>query len=223
MTPSAFEDLPLRRPGLPESNQAEWRRTYASTPYRKLPWFSPVPAPSLREAVEKGWLRRGTRVLDVGCGAGTNALFLARAGFRASGVDVAPAAIAAARGRAARLGLTVDFRVGDVLRLPYRPSWFGGLFDYGCFHTIPVSLRRAYSQELARVLRPGGRYLVAWVGRESGGRFGPPHRPSLEEATAAFEEEFLFLRTEFIPGRRGSFSNYRAWLLRRREPRPASR
>ncbi len=162
-------------------------------------------------------------MLDIGCGAGTNVLFLARSGFRASGVDLAPAAIAAARARASRLDLSADFQVGDALRLPYPARRFGGLFDYGCFHTIPVRFRKAYSRELARVLRPGGRYVLAWVGRESGQKFGPPHRPSLEEATAAFEEEFLFLRTEFIPARGGSFSNYCALLERRRGPRPRPR
>jgi SAM-dependent methyltransferase len=213
----------LVRPGLPESSQAAWRRTYASTPYRQLPWFSPRPAPPLQRAVRDGWFPRGARILDVGCGAGTNALFLARSGYRVSGIDLAPAAIAAARARATRLGLSVDFRTGDALRLPYSRGWFGGLFDYGCFHSLPLGLRRAYSRELARVLRPGGRYLVAWIGRESGQKFGPPHRPSLEEAAAAYEEEFLFLRTEFARARRGSFSTYVAWLERRKNRRPRPR
>jgi SAM-dependent methyltransferase len=209
--------------GLPESLKAGWRRTYATTAYHKLPWFSPHPYPWLRRAVEEGWLRRGGRVLDVGCGAGTNSLFLARSGFRVSGVDLAPGAIEAARARAARRGLSVDFQAGDALRLPYPPKSFEGLLDVGCFHTLPIPLRRTYSRELARVLRPGGRYILAWVGRESDQGFGPPHRPSLEEATAAFEEEFLFLRTEFAPARGGSFSDYRALLERRRLPRPPPR
>jgi SAM-dependent methyltransferase len=211
------------RPGLPKSLQREWRRNYASTPYRKLPWFSPFPYPWLRQAVEQRWYRPGTRVLDVGCGAGTNAMFLARNGFRASGVDLAPAAIAAAKSRADRRGLSVDFRVADALRLPYPRGFFGGLLDVGCFHTLPIKLRTAYSRELARVLRRRGHYIVSWVSRESAQPYGPPHRPSLEEAATAFEEEFLFLRTEFERPSGAPFSVYHALLERRTRPRPARR
>lgn len=211
------------RPGLPEALQAQWRQNYARTPYRDLPWFSPHPYPWLRRAIENRWYRRGTHVLDVGCGAGTNALFLAAAGFRTSGVDLAPAAIAAARERARRRGLAVDFRVADALRLPYGNGMFGGIVDVGCFHTLPIRLRRAYARELGRVLRPGGRYLVSWIGRESGQPFGPPHRPSLEEAAAAFEDEFLFLLTEFEKPAGGSLSVYHALLERRVRPRPPAR
>lgn len=218
--------MPRSKPvpvGLPRSQQVAWQRTYASTPYHRLPWFSPRAYPWVREAVEERWLRRGMRALDVGCGAGTNALFLARSGLRTTGIDLAPAAIAAAKARAARQGLSVDFRPADALRLPFPRARFDALVDVGCYHTIPTTLRRAYSLELARVARAGARYVLAWVGRESGQPFGPPHRPSLEETTAAFEEEFLFLRTQFSPARRGSFAEYRAILERRARPRPAAR
>jgi SAM-dependent methyltransferase len=214
---------PASRPGLPESLKESWRRNYATTPYRRLPWFSPQPYPWVRQAVAAGWFRRRGRVLDVGCGAGTNSLFLARAGYRTSGVDLAPAAIAAAQARALQQKLSVDFRVGDALRLPFPRKSLDGLIDVGCFHTIPPGLRRAYSKELARVTRPGARYALAWVGRESGQKFGPPHRPSLEETAAAFEEEFLFLRTQLVPRRSGPFVSYWALLERRARRRPARR
>ncbi len=211
------------RPALPRALQKQWGKTYQLTAYRDLPWFSPRPYPWLQRGVRERWLRPPARVLDIGCGAGTNSLFLARSGFRVSGVDLAPAAIEAAQRRAARAGLSVDFRSGDALRLPFPDRSFGGAVDVGCYHTIPLRLRRAYSREIARVVRPGGRYLVSWVGREATQKQGPPHRPSLEETADAFEPEFVFLRTEFEWSPRGPFSAYRALLQRRAAPQPPRR
>jgi SAM-dependent methyltransferase len=208
---------------LPKDMRDAWAKTYQETPYRELPWFSPRPYPWVRQAVNAGWFRRGSRVLDVGCGAGTNAMFLSESGFRAAGIDVAPKAIEAARRRAERLGLTADFQVADALRLPFAKGYFGGLIDVGCFHTLPTRLRGAYSRELARVLRPGGRYALSWVAREHAEMLGPPHRPSVEETAAAFEHDFQFLRTEYHNGSRWAIPAYSALLERRSTPQPKPR
>ena len=201
---------------------------YSETPYRDLPWFSPRPYPWVVEAVENRWWHPGASILDVGCGAGTNALYLARSGFKVTGIDLAEGAIAAARVRAQRAGLEVDFRVADALRIPFPKEHFSGAIDVGCFHTLPVTLRRSYSKELARVIRPRGSHALSWVAREHRPALGPPHRPSLEEVADALEEEFLFLRTEYRPspsgrGGKGGFPVYCARLGRRSSSRPPRR
>jgi SAM-dependent methyltransferase len=201
---------------------------YADRPYKDLPWFSARPYPWVVRAAGSGMWRAGARILDVGCGAGTNSLFLARAGFRVSGIDLAEGAIAAARARAEREGLRVDFRVEDVLELPYPDEHFGGAIDIGCFHTLPVAARRRYSRELARVIHPRRSFALAWVGRESRGEEGPPHRPSVEEVAAALEDEFLFVESRFVPGGSGrralsTLRSYWAELGRRSFPRPPKR
>ncbi|HZY71130.1 MAG TPA: class I SAM-dependent methyltransferase [Thermoplasmata archaeon] len=200
-----------------------WRQAYAETPYRDLPWFSPSAYPWIQRAVEERWLRPGSRVLDLGCGAGTNALFLARSGYRAAGVDLAPGAIAAAKSRFHRAKLEGDLRVADALDLPFARGAFGGATDVGCFHTLPIRLRRAYAHELGRVVRPGGRYAVAWVGPEARNRFGPPHRPSVEEVASVFEEEFRCLRIEFLERTWRTFPSYGAVFERRHGRRPPRR
>lgn len=218
----------MARAGISRRSREEWQETYERTPYHELPWFSPRPYPWVELAVKERWWRPGTRILDVGCGAGTNALFLARSGFKVSGLDVAAGAIESAKARASAAGLTVDFRVGDALDLPYGPRVFGGAIDIGCFHTLPVRFRRRYARELARVLRPRRSFALSWVAREHGSPLGPPHRPSLEEVASAFEDEFLFLRTEYRPsatGRRspGAPPVYCAHLARRSFRRPPRR
>ncbi|HYA54582.1 MAG TPA: class I SAM-dependent methyltransferase [Thermoplasmata archaeon] len=175
-------------------------------------------------AVESGYLRKGTSVLDVGCGAGSNLLYLARNGFEAHGVDLSPGAVEAARRRAVDDRLTIDAREGDVLDLPFPDGTFDALVDNGCFHTIPLLRRHRYLSETERVLRAGGRFVLSWVAREHTAERGPPHRPSLGEVTAVFESRFLFERSEFRPEEpdRGP-AVYFAFLSRRTQPYPPRR
>jgi SAM-dependent methyltransferase len=215
--------MPRAAPQLSESERAAWAQRYEQTPYRELPWFSPRAYPALRKCVAERGIPPHARVLDIGCGAGTNSIFLRRSGYRVHGIDVAPGAIAAAQHRAKQAGLSINFRAGDALRLPFPAGFFGGAVDVGCFHTLPPALRSAYSVEVARVLRPHGRYLVCWVARECEAEWGPPHRLSLGEVTAALEREFLFRRAEFDPGSAGGLAAYHALLERRAKPQPPVR
>jgi ubiquinone/menaquinone biosynthesis C-methylase UbiE len=112
---------------------------YEEVSYDELPWFEPGPSPPVRMAVEEEFLPRGGNVLDVGCGAGSNVLFLAESGYLAHGIDLSPGAVRAARARAAEAGLTADIQEGDVLSLPFPSASLDGLVDNGCFHTLPLS------------------------------------------------------------------------------------
>jgi SAM-dependent methyltransferase len=217
--------------GLPPDLRKAWAETYATTPYRELPWFSDKPFPSLVRAVHDRQIVPPGPLLDVGCGAGSNALWLAKQGFRVTGVDISPGAIAAAQGRARTSGVRAEFRVADALNLPFARAAFRVVTDVGCFHTLPPRLRAGYVREVRRVLRPGGSYLPAWIAREATQKFGPPNRLSLGDMTDCFEGDFIFAQTEFGPEstdgawktRRGLMPSYSARLLRRSSPQPPPR
>lgn len=211
---------PTRRAGTTEASRLSWDETYATTDYRELPWFSHRPSPWLREAVRQKWILPPAQVLDVGCGAGTNSLWLARQGFQVTGIDLAGTAIDTARDRARKAHLPIDFGEGDVLDLPFGPSSFDAAIDIGCFHTLPLGRRRDYAAEVARVLRPGGTLVLRWVGREATEKVGPPHRPSVHEVVQALEELFLVRSISFMAS--GS-SGYGAALVRRSSPQPPPR
>jgi 2-heptyl-1-hydroxyquinolin-4(1H)-one methyltransferase len=210
--------------GISRRHRESWAATYAETPYEELPWFHPDPSVQVVQAVEEGFLPPRVPVLDIGCGAGSNVLYLASKGFESHGIDISPGAIRAAHERAARAGLHPDLRVGDALNLEFFDRHFGGLLDNGCFHTLPIGRRKDYAREAARVLRPGGGFVLSWVAREHTAPRGPPHRPSLEEVARVFEKEFLFERTRFRPARDGEGpAVYVAWLRRREVPQPPPR
>ena len=92
--------------------------------------------PVEREMVERH-VRPGSRILDIGCGAGREALGLARLGYRVVGIDVAPRMIEAARANAEREGLEIVFRVQSATELDEPPGSFDAAYWAGSYHHIP--------------------------------------------------------------------------------------
>jgi len=121
--------------------------------------------PDLRQRVfELADLRGGQAVLDVGCGTGTLAIEAAApvgAAGRVAGIDPAPRQIARARSKARRGGLPVDFRSVVVEALPFPDGSFDVVTSTLMMHHLPEDLKRQGLSEILRVLRPGGRLVVA--------------------------------------------------------------
>ena len=101
----------------------------------------------------------GTRLLDVGCGAGQLALIAARAGARVTGCDIATNWVEKARARAAAEGLQVTFEEGDAESLPYQDAQFDVVVSLIAAMFAPRPDRVA--SELVRVCRPGGMIAMA--------------------------------------------------------------
>src|SRR5438132_12861215 len=123
---------------------------------RRPPWDTGITPPEVERFVAS---HAPGRAIDLGCGTGTNAVYLARHGWSAAGVDFAGRAIAKARRRARDAGVSCTFVVGDVTRLDVAGP-FDLALDLGCLHSIPVSRRGGYAAGPARGVRPGGTYLV---------------------------------------------------------------
>jgi SAM-dependent methyltransferase len=123
---------------------------------RRPPWDTGVTPPELERFVSS---HPPGRALDLGCGTGTNVVYLARHGWDATGVDFAARAIAKARRRAADAGMRCRFAVGDVTRLDVAGP-FDLALDIGCLHSIPASGRPGYARGLAAAVRVGGAYLL---------------------------------------------------------------
>lgn len=104
-----------------------------------------------------GSIRRGGKLLELGCGAGNVSLHLASEGFEVQGVDIAPSAIAWARDRAVAARLVAEFHVGDVLDLaPFADAEFDVVVDGHCLHCIIGDDRARFFASARRVLKPGG-------------------------------------------------------------------
>lgn len=114
--------------------------------------------------VEQALLRSGEKVLDVGCGTGGVTipvkLQVGKTGAVA-GIDPAPEMIAVAEQKAKRAGIEIDFRVGVIESLPYPDGTFDAVTSSLMMHHLPESLQVKGLAEIWRVLKPGGRLLVA--------------------------------------------------------------
>jgi len=110
----------------------------------------------------------GTRLLDVGCGAGQLALIAAREGAQVTGCDIATNWIEKARERAAAEGLKIQFDEGDAESLPYDDAQFDVVISFvGAMFAPRPDLVAA---ELTRVCRPGG--VIAMANWTPGGFIG---------------------------------------------------
>jgi SAM-dependent methyltransferase len=108
---------------------------------------------------------RGLRVLEIGCGLGTDGAQFAKAGADYSGVDLTQAAIDLARTRFEVSGLKGEFRVADAEKLDFADDSFDLVYSHGVLHHTPDTARAV--AEIHRVLKPGGRAVVMLYHRGS--------------------------------------------------------
>jgi SAM-dependent methyltransferase len=160
----------------------DWNSCYATD---QLPWDSGFPDTNLVEFLRGGRIPPG-RALEVGCGTGTNAWWLAGQGFDVLGVDVSPLAIEKARAKATP-GATCRFEVADFLAAPPAGP-FDVVLDRGCWHVFDEAAQRlTFAANVAAALAPGGHWLSLIGSTEGPPRdVGPPRR-SARDVTEAIE------------------------------------
>jgi SAM-dependent methyltransferase len=108
---------------------------------------------------------RDLKVLEIGCGIGTDGAQFARAGADYTGIDLTAAAVDLARTRFAVSGLKGEFRVSDAENLDFPTDIFDLVYSHGVLHHTP-DIESAIS-EIHRVLKPGGRAMVMLYHRGS--------------------------------------------------------
>lgn len=109
-------------------------------------------------------IQSGEIVLDVGCGTGTLAIEIQpRVGEtgKVYGIDPGEQQIAHARYKAARHGLPIDFQVGVIEHLLFPDGMFDVVLSTIMMHHLGDSLKRQGLAEIARVLKPSGRLIIA--------------------------------------------------------------
>jgi len=150
-----------------DSDYEEWDQIYRRYSIETLPWELGRPRKVLVELVEKGLIKRG-KALDICCGAGTNALYLAEKGFQVTGIDISPKAVEYAKEKARKANARTQFQVQNFLNLPFEDEEFDFVFDMGCFHHVKVKDRSTFIRGVHRVLKKGGSYLMVCFSYRNG-------------------------------------------------------
>ncbi|MCX6899049.1 MAG: class I SAM-dependent methyltransferase [Verrucomicrobia bacterium] len=164
----------------------DWDQTYRDP--QSPPWDTRRPSTQLRLLLESGSVKP-CRALDLGCGTGTNVIFLAQQGFSATGVDLSGVAIQRAREKARAAAVSVNFVCASVLALPDFGVPFAFVFDCGCFHTLAKDQRRTFVEQVLGVTRPGSIFLLLCGNAKEPLDPGPP-TVSEEEIRATFSRDF---------------------------------
>jgi methyl halide transferase len=140
--------------------QFETDEIYKNLPLDKIPWNIETPPDALAHLVENGKVKP-CKTIDLGCGAGNYAIYLAGRGFKVTGVDISPTAIKLAREKAAEKKIKCDFITADVLDDLKKAvkNTFDFAYDWELLHHIFPEKRKKYIENVFEVINPGGKYF----------------------------------------------------------------
>lgn len=124
------------------------------------PWLDRDVSAEIVQAVDSGWFAAGSPALDVGCGRGDVAAWLAGRGFPTVGVDIAPSAIVLARETHGEDPGQLEFLTIDVCNDPLPDRRFGVIIDRGCFHQLDTRDREAFARNVAIAAAPDAHLLM---------------------------------------------------------------
>jgi len=134
---------------------------YRDVAPERIPWNSATPPAALVEFVESGRVAP-CHTVDLGCGAGNYAVWLALRGFQVTGIDLSPVALGMAERLAAEKGVGCRWLALDLTRPLETDALTAGFdfaFDWEVLHHVFPEDRPVFAANVWRMLRPGGHYL----------------------------------------------------------------
>lgn len=139
---------------------AEWEYLYKTSTAQQLPWELGGPDVCLVQLIEQKKIPAKATVLDIGCGLGSAAVYLAALGYRVTAIDLSPTAIEKAKQKSQHVGVTVSWLVGDAVTIKLPRQRFDLVYDRGCLQHLPREQWTPYRQQVVKALKPKGRYAV---------------------------------------------------------------
>ena len=132
------------------------------------------------------------KTLELGCGTGSNAVWLAQSGFDVAAMDLSKTAIERAMQRAETARLDIDFSVRDLLADPWPQGPFDFIFDRGCLHSLGEN-KKECAKRAAEHLVDGGLWLSLMGNADAPPRDVGPPRMTARDIAKCVEDGFEIL------------------------------
>lgn len=228
------EDVLAMLDGLMANSGDSWWNGFYADRAKPIPFFAEWPDENLVEWLACGRLKPG-RVLELGCGNGRNAVFLAGRGCHVDAVDFSAEAIGWARERAAAADVSVSFQQCSIFDASIPGASYDLVYDSGCFHQLPPHRRKDYVELVIRALKPAGSYGLVCFRPEGGSGlsdFQVYERRGLAGGLGYSRERLLALWGDRLdvqqirqmrktPEQSGQFGEDFLWVLLAKNPEPS--
>lgn len=184
--------------------KTHWDQRYMGKPV----WDRDLPSPLLTHSINTQ-LIKPCRVLSIGCGSGTNEIYLAQLGFEVVGVDISSVGLGIANKKAVDAGVNIKFVCMDVLNNDLNLRDFDLVFDRGCYHHLRYYCCNKYVNFVRRVLKVGGQCFIISCNADS-----PPGIREKDMRTD-FKDGFVITQLKMIDSMDmdGSMRKRSEWLL----------
>jgi len=139
-----------------EERGSSWWTEFYIKPDKKCPFFTTNPNEDLVKMVQTGFVKPPMRVLEIGCGNGRNANYLAGLGFIVDGVDFSSSSLAIAEENAKKLNSSAKFFCQSIFEFEYLKNSYDLIYDCGCLHHIPPHRRPDFLALINNALKPEG-------------------------------------------------------------------
>ncbi len=139
---------------------------YGNAPPDKIPWNIKQPPKQLVELVESG-IVAPCRAIDLGCGAGNYAIWLAKNGFKVTGIDLSESAVKLARKQAKQENVKCIFKAGDLTDTKFiADTEWEFAYDWEVLHHVFPEVRDKYIRNVVKLLQKGAAYYTVCFSEE---------------------------------------------------------
>lgn len=163
-------------------------------------WRGDEPTEIVIKSFKEGIIKPGDKVLDIGCGFGRNANWLASKGMVVTAININHQEIKESKAKAKKLGVAVNYLNADAVALPLPDCSFDVALDLGCTHMISdINSQKKAETEVARVLKPGGRLIYFGFSKKHPDYLNKPNGPmfrNVEDIQTMYGNDFNILSSK---------------------------